>query len=147
MSELALTHQQVMDILPHRAPMLLIDEVISLQPMNRIEAKLWIDPKWDIFRGHFPGNPIFPGVLSVECMAQAADIMIMTGEKYGGLTPLFASIEQAKFFKGILPGDTVTAEVTVSDTNEAKAKVTCRGELYKENGDLAAAAVITIAMR
>ena len=109
MSEIALDHQQVMGILPHRDPMLLIDEVVSLEPMQRIEAKLHIRPEWDIFRGHFPGSPIFPGVLSVECMAQASDVLIMTGEKYAGLTPLFASINNARFLRGILPGDVVTA--------------------------------------
>ena len=136
-----------MDILPHRPPMLLIDEVVTLEPMQRIEAKLTIRPEWDIFKGHFPGNPIFPGVLSVECMAQASDILIMTGEKYAGLTPLFASINNARFIKGILPGDVVTVPAEVAELNEAKAKVVCRTELRKENGDLAATAEVTIAMR
>lgn len=147
MSEIALDHQQVMDILPHRPPMLLIDEVATLEPMQRIEAKLTIRPEWDIFKGHFPDNPIFPGVLSVECMAQASDILIMTGEKYAGLTPLFASINNARFLKGILPGDVVTVRAEVAEINEAKAKVVCRTELGKENGDLAATAEVTIAMR
>ena len=147
MSEIALDHQQVMEILPHRDPILLIDEVVSLEPMQRIEAKLHIRPEWDIFRGHFPGSPIFPGVLSVECMAQASDVLIMTGEKYAGLTPLFASINNARFLKGILPGDVVTARAEVAEINEAKAKVVCRTELRKENGDLAATAEVTIAMR
>lgn len=147
MSEIALDHQQVMDILPHRPPMLLIDEVVTLEPMQRIEAKLTIRPEWDIFKGHFPGNPIFPGVLSVECMAQASDILIMAGEKYAGLTPLFASINNARFLKGILPGDVVTVRAEVAELNEAKAKVVCRTELRKENGDLAATAEVTIAMR
>ena len=141
MSEIALDHQQVMEILPHRDPILLIDEVVSLEPMQRIEAKLHIRPEWDIFRGHFPG------VLSVECMAQASDVLIMTGEKYAGLTPLFASINNARFLRGILPGDVVTARAEVAEINEAKAKVVCRTELRKENGDLAATAEVTIAMR
>lgn len=128
-------------------PILLIDEVVSLEPMQRIEAKLHIRPEWDIFRGHFPGSPIFPGVLSVECMAQASDVLIMTGEKYAGLTPLFASINNARFLRGILPGDVVTARAEVAEINEAKAKVVCRTELRKENGDLAATAEVTIAMR
>ena len=149
MSGIALDHRQVMEILPHRTPMLLIDEVVSLEPMQRIEAKLTIRPEWDIFKGHFPGSPIFPGVLSVECMAQAADILIMTSERYAGLTPLFAAINSARFFKGILPGDVVTARAEVAEINEAKAKakVVCRTELRKENGDLAATAEVTIAMR
>lgn len=109
MTERALNHQQVMEILPHRDPMLLIDEVVALEPMQRTRRSSPIRPEWDIFKGHFPGNPIFPGVLSVECMAQASDILIMTGEKYAGLTPLFASINNARFLKGILPGDVVIA--------------------------------------
>ena len=144
---LALNHEQVMDILPHRPPMLLVDEVLSLVPMESIQAKLTIDPSWDVFKGHFPGSPIFPGVLSVECMAQASDIMMMTSEKYAGLTPLFASIGEAKFLKGVLPGDVVIATSKVAEINEAKAKITCKAELRKENGDLAATATLTIAMR
>lgn len=147
MTQRTLTHQQVLDILPHRPPMLLIDEVTSLEPLKSIQAKLTIDPTWDIFRGHFPGSPIFPGVLSVECMAQASDIMIMTAEKYAGLTPLFASINEAKFLRGILPGDVVIATAEVAEINEAKAKIVCRAQLHKENGDLAASATVTIAMR
>lgn len=127
--------------------MLLIDEMASLEPMQRIEAKLTIRLKWDIFKDHFPGSPIFPGVLSVKCMAQAADILIMTDEKYAGLTLLFASINNAKFLKGILPGDVVTARAEVAGINEVKVKVVCRTELRKENGDLAATAEVTIAMR
>lgn len=147
MSESVLDHRQVMDILPHRAPMLLIDDVTLLRPMERIEARSWIDPDWDIFRGHFPGSPVFPGVLSVECMAQAADIMIMSDEKYAGRTPLFASIERARFVKGIFPGDTVTARATVVEVDEKKAKIICETALCRENGELAATATLTIAIR
>lgn len=147
MSEPVLNHRQVMDILPHRAPMLFVDEVALLQPMKRIEASLWIDPNWDIFRGHFPGTPVFPGALSVECMVQAADIMIMTGGTYAGLTPLFASIEQARFFRALHPGDSVTASATVIEVNEANAMVVCRAELRKADGSLAATTTATIAMR
>ena len=105
---LTLDHEGVMGILPHREPILLVDTVSECVPMDHIEAALYIDPEWDVFRGHFPGAPVFPGVLSVECMAQAADIMLMTAEKYQGKTPLFAGIDKARFLRKISPGDQVT---------------------------------------
>lgn len=147
MPEIVLDHRQVTEILPHRAPMLLIDEVISLEPMRRIEARLVLRPEWEVFKGHFPGSPIFPGVLSVECMAQAADIMIMTGERYAGLTPLFVAIDHVRFLKSLLPGDVVTARAEVAEVNEAKAKIVARAELCREDGEIAATAEITVAMR
>lgn len=147
MSKPVLDHRQVMEILPHRAPMLLLDEVTLLQPMKRIEASLWLDPDWDVFRGHFPGNPVFPGVLAVECMMQAADIMIMTDGKYAGLMPLLASLQQAKFLRKLLPGDRVTVSATVVGEDGAKAKLLCRTELRGGDGELAATATATIAMR
>ena len=61
-----LDHEAVMDILPHRDPMLLIDTVSALEPMVSVEAAFYVRPDWDIFRGHFPGEPVLPGVLSVE---------------------------------------------------------------------------------
>ncbi len=143
---LTLDHEGVMGILPHREPILLVDTVSECVPMDHIEAALYIDPEWDVFRGHFPGAPVFPGVLSVECMAQAADIMLMTAEKYQGKTPLFAGIDKARFLRKISPGDQVTAKVKVASENEEKAIITCDAELYQADG-LAAKATVTLAMR
>lgn len=143
---LAMDHTAVMAVLPHRAPILLIDTVSTCVPMKHIIAELFLDPAWDIFRGHFPGAPVFPGVLSVECMAQAADIMLMTAAKYQGKTPLFAGIEKARFLRKLSPGDHVTARVRVAAENEEKAVITCEAELYLAD-DLAAKAAVTLAMR
>ena len=74
---ISLTHQQVMDILPHRDPMLLIDEASELVPGESITATFWADPQRDIFRGHFPGEPVLPGVYTVEATAQATDLVLM----------------------------------------------------------------------
>ena len=114
--------------------------------MEHIEAELFINPEWDVFKGHFPGAPVLPRVLSVECMAQAADIMLMTAEKYQGKTPLFAGIEKARFIRKISPGDQVTAKVKVASENVEKAVITCEAELHQAEG-LAAKAVVTLAMR
>ena len=143
---IVLDHEQVKAVLPHRDPILLIDTVTECVPMEHIEAELFINPEWDVFKGHFPGAPVFPGVLSVECMAQAADIMLMTAEKYQGKTPLFAGIEKARFIRKISPGDQVTAKVKVASENVEKAVITCEAELHQAEG-LAAKAVVTLAMR
>ena len=104
---ISLTHQQVMDILPHRDPMLLIDEVSELVPGQSITATFWVDPQRDIFRGHFPGEPVLPGVYTVEATAQATDLVFMSKPVYAGKTPLFLGINNVRFLRKILPGDTL----------------------------------------
>ncbi|QAT50076.1 beta-hydroxyacyl-ACP dehydratase [Caproiciproducens sp. NJN-50] len=141
-----MNQESVMSVLPHRSPMLMINEVLTLAPMESIEATLYIDPAWEIFQGHFPGNPVFPGVLSVECMAQAADIMLMTAERYKGKTPLLAGVDGARFYQKIVPGSHVTAKVNVARENAEKAVVSCNAELYLDE-KLAAKCTVTLAMR
>lgn len=145
-TEIQMDHAQVMQILPHRSPMLLVDTVSACVPMEMIKSSLYIDPEWVFFQGHFPGNPVFPGVLSIEAMAQSVDIMLMTAERYQGKEPLFASIGQAKFRRKILPGNTVEMQAEVIEERPEKALITSRAEMYV-NGELAAEAVITVAMR
>ena len=84
-----LTHKEVMAILPRREPMLLVDTISHLESLKSIEAQYHIEPDLDIFRGHFPGEPVFPGVMSVECMAQAVDIMVMTAPSMPEKRPCF----------------------------------------------------------
>ena len=141
-----MNHEEVMQILPHRDPMLLVDTVEALEPMVSIETSFYVKPDWDIFRGHFPGDPVLPGVLSVECMAQAADIVIMTADKYTGMTPLFASIDNAKFRRKIVPGDTVVSRVIVKSVNEERNLITCAAQLMLGE-ELAVKAELTVAMR
>ena len=115
-----LTHEEVESVLPHRDPMLLIDTVQELVPGERVVASFYVDPEREIFRGHFPGDPVLPGVYSVECMAQAADVLLLTMERYAGKTPLFLGIDQVRFERKILPGDTV--EIRASLVTERKEK-------------------------
>ena len=102
-----LNHEQVMEIIPHRDPMLLIDEATELVPGERIVATFWVDPAREIFKGHFPGDPVLPGVYTVEATAQATDLVLMTKPEYVGKTPLFLGINNVRFRKKILPGDTL----------------------------------------
>ena len=108
MSErIKLNHEEVMKIIPHRDPILLIDEVSELVPGDYIVATYWIDPEKEIFKGHFPGDPVFPGAYTVEATAQASDIVLMTKPAYKGKTPLFLGINNVKFRKKVMPGDTL----------------------------------------
>ena len=146
MSEIKMTHDEVMQVLPHRTPMLLVDTVEQLASMEMIATSFYIDPAMEIFKGHFPGDPVFPGVLSVECMAQAVDIMLMTADKYAGKTPLFLGINNVRFMKKILPGDTLTCRAEMATEREDKGIVTCNAVGYI-NGEAVVSGEITVAMR
>lgn len=141
-----MNHEEVMQLLPHRDPMLLVDTVEDVEPLVSAETRFHVKPEWDIFRGHFPGDPVLPGVLSVEVMAQAADIVIMTSDRFAGMTPLFGGINSAKFRRKIVPGDTLTAKVKVVNIDENRNLITCAAELLLGE-DLAAKCEVVVAMR
>ena len=147
MSEvLKLNHEEVMKIIPHRDPILLIDEVSELVPGERITATYWINPEKEIFKGHFPGDPVFPGAYTVEATAQASDVVLMTKPAYAGKTPLFLGINNVKFKKKILPGDTLEIHAELASERAEKAIATCKCQAFT-GGELAAETEITIAMR
>lgn len=142
----ALTHAEVMDILPHRDPMLLIDTASELIPGQRVTASFRVDPAREIFRGHFPGEPVLPGVYTVEAMAQAADLVLMTKSCYAGKVPLFLGIDHVRFRKKILPGDTLEIHAQLLSERPEKAIASCRCQVLT-GGECAAEAEVTIAMR
>ena len=142
----ALTHAEVMDILPHRDPMLLIDTAAELVPGQRVTASFWVDPAREIFRGHFPGEPVLPGVYTVEAMAQATDLVLMTKHCYAGKVPLFLGIDHVRFRKTILPGDTLEIHAQLLSERPEKAIASCRCQVLT-SGECAAEAEVTIAMR
>ena len=147
MSEvLTLNHEQVMEIIPHRDPMLLIDEATEFVPGVRIVAKFYVDPAREIFKGHFPGDPVFPGVYTVDATAQATDLVLMTKPEYAGKVPLFLGINNVKFRKKILPGDTIEIRAEILTERADKAIGTCKCTVFC-GGELAAESEVTIAMR
>ena len=139
-------HEQVKQILPHRDPMLLIDTVSEIEPGVRVTASLWIDPARDIFRGHFPEEAVLPGVYTIEAMAQATDLVLMTKQEYAGKVPLLLGADKARFYKKIIPGDTLTIRAEMIREREEKAIGTCSCEVLVD-GKRAASCEITIAMR
>ncbi|MFT6715486.1 MAG: UDP-3-O-[3-hydroxymyristoyl] N-acetylglucosamine deacetylase [Saprospiraceae bacterium] len=99
-------------ILPHRPPFLFVDRVIELTPERVVGVKN-VSVNEDIFRGHFPGQPIFPGVLQVEAMAQVGGILVLAGlENPENYLTFFMKIEKVKFRKMVLPGDTIVFDLT-----------------------------------
>ena len=126
--------------------MLLVSTVEEMIPGERIVSTFWVDPDREIFKGHFPGEPVLPGVYSVECMAQTADILLLSMDRYAGKVPLFLGINNVRFLRKILPGDTLEIHAKLASERVEKAIATCAAEIYN-HGDLAATGEVTLAMR
>ena len=104
---------QIKEIIPHRYPMLLIDRVEELTEGQRIVAKKNVTIKEPFFQGHFPHEPVMPGVLIVEAMAQAGAVALLSLPQFKGKTAYFGGIDKAKFRKKVTPGDTLILEVEI----------------------------------
>ena len=145
-----LDRSQIEALLPHRPPFLLLDEVDELEPGVRCVARRTLRDEDFWFAGHFPGNPVMPGVLIVEALAQAATVAAASGGEAQGKIGLFAGIDKVRFKRVVKPGDTMTLEATITAVHgpvgRAAVKATvegqlaCRGELLFAVVDAAAIA-------
>ena len=126
-------------LIPHRDPFLLIDRVTELEPGVRAVAEhTFTGDEWYL-KGHFPGNPIVPGVILVESLAQTATVMAMALPEYRDGLGLFAGIEEMRFKRIVRPGDTGRFEATVDKMRRGFARVNVRAFVGDE---LAAEGVI-----
>jgi 3-hydroxyacyl-[acyl-carrier-protein] dehydratase len=100
-----LNRAEIEEILPHRDPFLLIDEVVELEPGHRVVARKRVRPDEWYLAGHFPGRPIMPGVLIVEAMAQTGAVAVLCSEENRGRLALFAGIDGVRFKRLVEPGD------------------------------------------
>jgi len=106
--------QQIEEIIPHREPFLLIDEILDFREGEYVHAVKYVNEKEKYFEGHFPGNPVLPGVLIIECMAQASCFLsLSTVDNPEDKLMLLSVIKSAKFFKKVVPGDILNLEVTL----------------------------------
>jgi 3-hydroxyacyl-[acyl-carrier-protein] dehydratase len=145
-----LDRSQIEALLPHRPPFLLLDEVDELEPGVRCVARRTLRDEDFWFAGHFPGNPVMPGVLIVEALAQAATVAAASGGEAQGKIGLFAGIDRVRFKRVVRPGDTMVLEATITAVHgpvgRAAVKATvegqlaCRGELLFAVVDAAAIA-------
>lgn len=104
---------QIKNMLPHRYPFLLVDRVLEIIPKQRLVALKNVTVNESFFNGHFPQEPVMPGVLIIESMAQAAGLVMLTEEEHKGKIPYFTGIDKARFRKTIVPGDQIIIEIDV----------------------------------
>lgn len=107
------TAKEIMGIIPHRHPFMLIDTIEELEPGVRAVGKKCVSFNEPYFAGHFPGNPVMPGVLIMEALAQVGAVAILDLPENKGKTAYFAGIDNAKFKQMVLPGDVLMLETTI----------------------------------
>ncbi|MDD5438809.1 MAG: 3-hydroxyacyl-ACP dehydratase FabZ [Candidatus Omnitrophica bacterium] len=134
---------QIKSILPHRYPFLLVDKIIEMEPGKRIVGVKNVTNNEPFFQGHFPGNPIMPGVLTVEALAQTCGVLALQDEEKRGKLALFASIKEARFRKPVVPGDTLILEVNV--TSNRSRIVQCEG-VARVDGEVVTEATMMFAI-
>jgi UDP-3-O-[3-hydroxymyristoyl] N-acetylglucosamine deacetylase/3-hydroxyacyl-[acyl-carrier-protein] dehydratase len=114
---------EIMKILPHRYPFLLVDRVIEIEPGKKGIGIKNVTINDGFFQGHFPQKPVMPGVLMVEAMAQTAGVVVLTGGAHHGKVALFMSISDVKFRKVVSPGDQLLMEIEIVRDRERTAQV------------------------
>lgn len=138
--ETVLDSQAIQELLPHRYPFLLVDRIIELVPRERIVGIKQVSINEPFFQGHFPGAAVMPGVLVVEALAQVGAVLALREiEDRDKKLVLFTGIRQARFRRPVVPGDTLTLEVTALRIGSKVQRM--RGEA-KVNGQLVADADI-----
>ncbi|AAK81494.1 MULTISPECIES: 3-hydroxyacyl-ACP dehydratase FabZ [Clostridium] len=110
---MSLSIEQIMEIIPHRYPMLLVDRVEEIEPGKRAVGYKNVTFNEQIFQGHYPGKPIMPGVLMIEALAQLGGVAILSLDKYKGKKPILGAVKNAKFRRMVVPGDVLKLEIEI----------------------------------
>lgn len=107
------TAQEIMNIIPHRYPFLLVDTIEELEPGVRALGRKCVSVNEPFFQGHFPGNPVMPGVLIIEALAQVGAVAMLSQSELQGRTAYFAGIDKARFRQKVVPGDVLLLETEI----------------------------------
>ena len=135
--------EEIMSILPHRYPMLLVDHITELVPMKYAIGIKCVTINEPFFQGHFPEKPVMPGALICEAMAQVGGVALMYPQENRGLIPMFTGMDKVRFKQQVTPGDTLTFECSMTGN---------RGPFYFAkgkgfvNGKLAVSAELSFAL-
>lgn len=138
-----LTTKEIMNIIPHRHPFLLVDTIEELEPGVRAVGRKCVTFDEPYFAGHFPGNPVMPGVLIVEAMAQVGAVAMLCQEEFQGKTAYFAGISSARFKQKVVPGDVLEIETQIV---KVKGPIGVGKAVAKVDGKVAAMAELTFAI-
>ena len=138
-----LDREQIKEIIPHRDPFLHLDEVIELEPGKRTVAIKHVKAEEPYFEGHFPGNPIMPGVLQVEALAQAGAVAALSLPENRGKLVLFAGIDGVRFKRMVVPGETLTLEAEMTRMRGSIGKADACAHV---GGELVCRATLTFAI-
>ncbi len=135
--------KEIMEIIPHRQPFLLLDTIEELEPGKRAVGKKCVTYNEPFFAGHFPGEPVMPGVLIVEALAQAGAVAILSNPEFKGKTAYFGAINNARFKQKVAPGDVLLLELEII---KQKGSVGVGKAVATVNGKTAVTAELTFAI-
>lgn len=130
--------EEIMEILPHRYPMLLVDKIIEMVPMDYAIGVKCVTMNEPFFQGHFPGHPVMPGALICEAMAQVGGVALQYPEENRGLIPMFTGMDHVRFRSPVLPGDQLVTKAVIKKIIGRMGKVHCEchvGDVHKAEAD------------
>jgi 3-hydroxyacyl-[acyl-carrier-protein] dehydratase len=130
----------VEDILPHRPPFLFVNRIVSLDVGRSAVTEFDVTPDLSIFRGHFPSEPILPGVIILEMLAQTGGLSLLASEEYSGRIAYLAAVESARFRRPVRPGDVLRAESRILSVKRGIGKAT--GKAFVGDEEVASATIV-----
>ena len=140
-NEPVMTAQEVMNVIPNRFPMFFVDRVEELDLEERIVATKNVAANESYFQGHFPGNPIMPGVFQIETMAQVGSIPLLMSPNFEGKIAFLAAVDKVKFRRNVVPGDVLT--ITVEIVKLKSVMGIGQGTITNQNGEKVSEAKMT----
>ncbi len=135
--------EEIMELIPHRYPFLLVDRIESVIPAESASGFKCVSMNEPFFQGHFPGKPLMPGVLIVEALAQVGAVALMSDSQNKGKLAVFAGIDEIRFKRQVVPGDVLKLEVTIESLRRGIGK---GNALATVNGEVACKGILMFAL-